>query len=513
MRGTTRTSFALVGAAIAAVALPGCRSHDDVNARYSLERMLWKAQVQERKINIAFIRASQHDLALAIEHFNAVADFDPLAAGVPVGWDPGVVDDIRRIQLVSSIALANLYFLGEQYNEAGKAYAQTLGAPNLDFDKLLDIRLNLARTMYLSGDSDVLERNCEAIYSEIRGNNRFWSGEQEIADVYISIPLVLARLYGDEEDKARYVAFCEEAEGFYTRIAVTWPDRPIAAKAIYSRVLLRLQREQWREAVADIDRLVVNPVFEERRGEILLLKGEILTNALGDRRAGRAVFEELVRTRPGTPAAHGAAFNIASQVLEDGDRRRGLEMLRELEGGKDGVSPEVAARAMLTRAMYLEREGRWDEALTLLRRVSRLYPHTAAAVEAPLVITRHYIDRGETELAERNLRRATEFYLSLIDRTSKYRGDRLLVEDFLIENYLVMGQAKEVARLLEDRSDEWDEVSSVGGVLKSAVIYSAVLDDKENAVRVLNRSIELFPGTRYAKIAQQQLDLLEQEQR
>ena len=513
MRGNTRANLALVAAAIAALVLPGCRSHDDVNARYSLERMLWKAQIQERKINIAFIRASQRDLALAIEHFNAVAAFDPLAAGVPDGWDPGVVADIRRIQLVSSIALANLYFLGELYNEAGDTYAHALGEPDLGFDKLLDIRLNLARTLYLSGDSDVLEKNCEAIYAEINGNDRFWSGEQQVADVFLSIPLVLTRLYADEEDNARYEAFYEEAEDFYTRIEVTWPDQPIAAKAIYSRVMLRLQRERWREAVADIDRLVVNPDFEERHGEILLLKGEILTNALGDRRAGRAVFEELVRIRPGTPAAYGAAFNIATQKLEDGDRSGGLEMLRELESGDDGVPAEVAARAMLTRAKYLEQDGRWDEAIPLLRRVSRLYPDTAPAVEAPLVITQHYIAIGEPQLAERNLKRATEFYLSLIDRTSKYRGDRLLVEDFLIENYLVMGQAKEVAKLLEDRSDEWDEVSSVGGVLKSAVIYSAVLDDRENAVRVLNRSIELFPGTRYAKIAQQQLELLDQKQR
>ena len=513
MRGNSRFTFMLAAATIAALVLPGCRSHDDVNARYSLERLVWKAQVQERKINIAFIRASQRDLALAIEHFTAVVNHDPLADGVPGDWDPDVVADIQRIQLVSSIALANLYFLGEFYKEAGDTYAFTLGKPDLDFEKHLDIRLNLARTLYLSGETDVLKKNCEVIFNEIRDNDSFWAGQQEVADVYLSIPLVLARLYGDDEDNARYEEFCTDAEQFYTRIAVTWPDRPIAAKAIYSRVLLHLQRERWRAALSDIDRLVKNPAFADRRGEILLLKGEILAFALDDRRAGRVVFDELIRERPGTPAAHGAAFNVAAHELEEGDRERGMEILRELESGDDGVPAEVAARAMLTRARYLERDRRWDEALPLLRRVSNLYPHTASAVEAPLVITRHYIDRGESALAERNLRRATEFYLSLIDRTSKYRGDRLLVEDFLIENYLAMGQAREVAKLLEDRSGEWDEVSSVAGVLKSAVIYSAVLDDRENAVRVLNRSIELFPGTRYAKIAKQQLELLEQEQR
>jgi hypothetical protein len=48
-------------------------------------------------------------------------------------------------------------------------------------------------------------------------------------------------------------------------------------------------------------------------------------------------------------------------------------------------------------------------------------------------------------------------------------------------------------------------------MFKSALIYSTLLDDKESAERILKKSIELFPETRYAKIAQQQLDILHKE--
>jgi hypothetical protein len=148
--------------------------------------------------------------------------------------------------------------------------------------------------------------------------------------------------------------------------------------------------------------------------------------------------------------------------------------------------------------------------LLLLRRIIRLYSDTPTAVEAPLAITRHYIKANERQLAERSLERATEFYVSLIERQSKYQGDRLLVEDFMIENYMAMGKAREVAEILENRSDDWDEISSIGGMFKSALIYSMVLEDREGAERVLKKSIELFPQKRYAKIAQRHLEQLQE---
>lgn len=490
------------------LSIVGCRTNEDVHARYTLERLLWKAQVQERKINIAFIKASQRDLTLAIDYMSEVVAYDPLAAHDTQGWNSGIIDDIRHIRLVSRIALANLYFLSEQYQEAGDFYTRSLNDANIDFKKQLDVRLNLVRTVYLTGESDLLEEQCAAIYEEIDQSKDFWSGKFPLKDVFLGVPLVLLRLYADREEWDQYEQFGGTAERFYTRVAETWPEELIAAKAIFSRVMLRLQQERWREAIADIDRLMKMQSFESRRGELMLLKGEILAYALEEREAGKGVFSELVARHSGTPAGFAGQFNLAALTLQEGDAERGLEMLRELEGG-DRVPADVAARALMRRARYMEENNRWHEALPLLRRLTRLFPNTDPAVEAPLVITRHYLETGERQLAERNLQRAAEFYTTLLERQSKYRGDRIMVEDYLIENYLAMGKGREMAELLEDRSSEWDEVSSAGAMLRSAVIYSAVLDDEENAARLLKKSIELFPDTRYAKIAEERLKKLE----
>jgi tetratricopeptide (TPR) repeat protein len=506
MPGSGRIVLVLAGLVLVTT---GCRSHEEVHARYTLERLSWKAQVQERKINIAFIKASQKDLALAIERLNDVVAYDPLSQYNTSDWDPQVVSDIRRIRLASRIALASLYFLSEQYQEAGDFYQRTLKDATIDFKKQLSVRLNLVRTVYLTGDTDLLEQQCAAIFEEIDQSEDFWAGTFALQDVFLGIPLVLTRLYAERENWEKYGEFSSTAEQFYTRVAQTWPDDMIAAKAVYSRVMIFLQREEWNNALSDIEQLMDNDHFKPQRGQLLLLKGEILAYALDDIPAGESVFNRLMDTHSGTSAGYAAQYNVASLKLKDGEEREGFELLRELEGG-DRVPAEVAARAMMTRALYLEKEDRWDEALPLFRRLMRLFPNTEPAVEAPLVVTRHYLRTGETQLAKRNLTRDTEFYASLLERQSKYRGDRLLVEDFLIENYLAMNRGREIADLLETRSREWDEISSAGAYLKSAVIYSAVLEDDENATRVLKKSIELFPQTRYAKIAQQQLDRIEE---
>jgi tetratricopeptide (TPR) repeat protein len=488
----------------------GCRTREDVYARYVMERKLWKAQVQERKINIGFVKASQRDILQAIEEFNKVVDYEPLARYDTSDWSPQVVADIRRLRIVSRIALANLYFLSEQYRAAGDSYARTLNDTELDFARQLDVRLNLARTLYLAGESDLLESNCAEIFKEITESKEFWAGGFQLKEVFLSIPLVLARLYRERGDTKRYEEFSQLAESFYDKVASTWPDDVVAARAVYSRVSLYLMQERWHDALADIEWLMTNDRFEERSGNLWLLKGEILAYALNDRPAATKVFEELIRNRAGSQVAFAARFDLAALELDSGRVENSLQMMRELEVAK-GVPAEIAAKAVLTRALQLERQKRWDEALPLLGRVMRLYPETMSAVEAPLVVTRHYVAAGEMQLAERSLRRATDFYVALLTRQSKYRGDRLMVQDFLIENYLAMGRADEVASMLENRAMDWDEASMVGGMFKSAILYSAVLDDSESAKRVLRKSIELFPETRYAKIAQQQLEVLTEE--
>lgn len=496
-----------VAAALLA-ALSGCGNREDVAMRYAIEQQLWQAQLLERKININFVRADEHDLQQAIAAFVQLSNVDPFAGRSTAGWDPKVKDDIERLLTVSKIALANLYFLGERYYDAGDEFERTLEDPALGYRSSLDARLNLARSMYLAGEEGALEQHCKRLFDDISNSDLFWRGGIDLKEVFINVPLVLVRLYRERDDDASYQAMSTRARAFYDRIRRTWPDEPIAARASFASIHLHLLREEWDDGLREIRVLQSNPHFQEQAPTLKVLEGEILAYAKDDTRAGMRVFEDVVAQYPDTPAAGTAAYNIGVLELKGPDPERGEELLEDLED-RDGVAREIAAKSMLARALYLEKTERWDEALLVLRRIVRMHPHTSSAIEAPLVETRHYLRIGEKQLAQRSLERGRDFYLSLMQRRSKYAGDRLRVEDFLIENYMMLGQADEVARLLERESTNWDEVASAGGMFKSALIYANVLEDTDSARRILKKCIELFPETRYAKIAQRQLEQLE----
>jgi tetratricopeptide (TPR) repeat protein len=485
----------------------GCQSRDDIAARYTLERKLWRAQMQERKINIAFLRASQQGLYQATLAFEDLLSYDPLAAAAVADWDPDVVKDIRRIQISSKIALANLYFLSEQYHSAGEYYKRTLDDPAVAFSTRLDMRLNLARSLFMSGETDSLRTHCADLFAAVIASDEFWDGDIALKDIFMQVPIFLVRFYHESGDADRARRFGDLAEEFFERILSTWPGSPIAARASSARINLYLATEQWSRAIGEIERVTSREQSYEDRETMILLKGEILAFALDRMSEGRRVFEGVIRDHPGTMVADVAHYDLAVLELRGTDSTVGERMLKELES-RETADPEIVAKAMLTRAQHLEATERWDQALPILRRILQLYPYTSPAVEAPLLATQHYVSHDQPDLAERSLARATEFYLSLISRRSNYSGNRLLIEDFLIENYLIAGRADEVATLLTEESEGWDDASTAGGLFRAAVIYTQILDDPERAARTLEKCIELFPETRYAKIAREQLEVL-----
>ncbi len=489
--------------------LAACSTHEEVGERYRLEKLLWKAQLHEREINIAFLQASQRGLILATEAFTQVLADDPLTNPRAAGWDGDVVRDIERIQIVSKIALANLYFLGEQYYDAGEYYNRTLRRPDLGFGNKLDIRLNLARTMYLAGETDSLRSHCAVLFEQINNSELFWSGGIRLKEVFLQVPVFLVRFFNDSGDEKRTRELGELAEQFYQRIAYTWPDSSVAADARAAQIKLYLVLEDWRDAIKTIDELIAQTQVGGQHDNLLLLKGEILAYGLDDVRGGKVIFGDIIRRYPGVSSAHMATYNLAVIGLKEGRFAEAEKILNDLETDAR-QDTEITARAMLTLALHLEQTRRWDEALPLIRRVIQLYPHTDAAIEAPLIVTAHYVAEDDEALATRSLQRATEFYLSLISRQSSYSGNRLFLEDVLIRNFLMMGRAEEVASLLEEKAIEWDEASTAAALLKAADIYVEIIDNREGAIRTLKKCIELFPETRYAKLAQARLDILEE---
>jgi tetratricopeptide (TPR) repeat protein len=485
-----------------------CSQHEDVLARYRLEQKLWRAQYYQRRINISVVRASQNDTRLAIAAFDAVLRDDPLASAEAARWRPEVVADIREIHLLSRAALANLYFLSERYADAGHMYESTLEAAELGFGNALDARLGAARSMYLAGETSDVMRQCAEMFREISSSEEFWSGRFVPDPVFVDIPVVVTRLYREARDSTGYAEYRGLAGNFYRRVVDTWPGTAIARQAALGQVQLCLVDEDWRGAVDRIESTLAAPEPGEDFEGLRLLLGEIYAFALDEPERARAIFVDIETRVPGTALAAAARYDRAALELDLGDEAGAMNAFRLLE--QDSATPgDVAARAMYARATILERRGSWDEALQLLRRMQQLYPHAQPSIEAPILITRHYVAAGEPELAQRTLERAREYYLSLIDRNSPYQGDRMGVQDAMAANYATAGRAAEGAVLLGSGPSSWDDASTAAGLLKAAEVYATTLGDTAHAEEMLKKCVERFPETRYSRMAQRRLAELE----
>lgn len=486
--------------------LAGCSSHEDMRTRYELERMMWRAQFFQRRVNIAFLGASTRDSQHAIQAYRSVVTADPFVNGVPPDWDPAVVTDIRELLVSARVALANLYFVAERYTDAGTMYAETLELGSMNFKDALDVRMGAARSSYMEGDQRRVIDQCAKIFHDVQESPEFWSGDGSIDDVFLNIPVALVRLQGENSAAADSAA--AEALAFYGRVSATWPGSRLDWQARLAIAQVHMLRGDWGAAAAGLEAIAADPA--QQAGEtasLELVLAEIHAFRLGDTARAVQQFQMMQSRYPGTLAAYAATYDLAALRLAQADVAGAAQEFRELERAP-GVPDAVASRAMLARAKIFETSGAWDEAYALLRRLEQAYPFTTAAIEAPLVVTRHYVATGNTAMAEVAMAHASEYYGSLLDRRSAFPGNRLMVQSALAESFVASGRGDEAARILGTGSQSWDEVSTAAGMLKAAEIYSSVLENPDEARATLEKVIERFPDTRYARTARQRLDEL-----
>ena len=245
--------------------LAGCASHEDVRARYHLERMLWHAQFYQRRVNIAFVSGSTRDMQQAIEAYRRVVAADPFAGEAHADWDPAVAADIRGLMVSSRVALANLYFATERYADAGTLYAQTLQLGSLNFKDVLDVRMGAARVSYMEGDSRNVIDQCARIFREVESSPEFWQGKGNIDDVFLNIPVALVRLHHDDGDVAAADSASTAAMSFYRRVSATWPGTRTDWQARMAITQVHMIREEWEAALADLEMILCRSDARGRR--------------------------------------------------------------------------------------------------------------------------------------------------------------------------------------------------------------------------------------------------------
>lgn len=490
-----------------ALTLVGCASHEDVRTRYAIERLLWQAQYYQRRVNVAFVTGSTRDMQQAIAAYRRVVAADPFVNDAHAGWDPAVAGDIHTLLVSARMALANLYFGSERRTNSGTMYAQTLSLGSLYFKDMLDARTGAARVSFMAGDNRRLAGQCAGIFRDVEASPEFWEGKGDIDDVFLNIPVALVRLHHDDGNVAATDSSVTAASAFYRRVSDTWPGTRSDWQARLAVAQIHMVRGEWDAALADLNRILSDPA--QKAGDaagLELVAGEIEAFRLNDTASGGARFSAVSSRYPRTSAGYAALYDLAV-LKEAADPGAAADDFRALEKIA-GVPDAVASRATLSRARILERSGNWEEAYALLRRIEQMYPFTAAAMEAPIVATRHYAAQGNSEMLELSLAHALEYYNSLLDRGSAFTGNRAVAQAALVDNFLVSGRTNEAARTLSDGSQAWDDASAAAGMLKAADLYRDVLHDDDQARATLEKVIARFPGSRFARLAQERIKAL-----
>lgn len=487
-----------------------CGTRDDIVARYRLEKLVWQAREIDRRLTIDFLRNSERDIELMTGAFETVVAGDPLPFADTGSWDSAVVKDIKTLVMGSKITLAHLHLLGERYFQSGIHFRIIVDDPVMIAAGSGERKLELARTLYGISSGPGNEIRCERYFKEVVFDDDFWNAPPAIRESFLDIPLVLARIYKCRRDRQSFETLSDVAESFYTKVIRVWPDSLIAEKARFQKVQLMFLEEDWVGAMKHIDEMTAHTRGRTIVPRLLLMKGRIAEVGLRKRDMALQIYSALSRDYPDTPEAYSGDVSRAMILAQAGNAEQAKQLLRSIEKNEDAPD-EVRSLAMLERAIQLDIEVSWNESMLILRRLQNQYPFTEAALEAPLIITSHYITAGDTTLAIRNLERSTQFYLSLIERKNTLFERGLLPEDYLIENYLLADRSEEIAAMLVENSHRWGWSSNAGALLKSAHIYANIIGDRERSKEILKKCLALFLETRYSGVARNSLAILEAE--
>lgn len=488
--------------------IASCGSREEIVARYDLEKLVWHARLIEQRASIDQLRGSERDLDRVIAAYKRVIEDDPLSKPHAGSWEPAVTKDIRRILLGSRITLARLTFLGERYLQPGIYFEDPFADPALQIAGAAGRRQRIARSLYGIDGAALPEMECETYFRQIVGSDEFWTTPLAIGDTFLDIPVFLARAYKANGDTHSFDDVAELAETFYARVIRVWPDSMIAEKARLHHIRLLTVREEWRDAARQIDEMLAHSYGRGIASRLLFMKARIVDAGMEQPGAATRIYTTLVNDYPGSPESRMGGVCLAMIRARSGDTEIARTMLRTIEKD-DAASDAQKGLAMLARAIQLRNEGSWNESLVILRRLQNLYPYTPAALEAPILITAHFMESGDSVLAIRSLERSNEYYLPLLRRGNALFNQGYVPEDYLIENYLVAGRVREVVQLLLEESRRWGWSGNAAALLKSAHLCANAAGDEERAQEILKKSLALFSQTRYATVAGNSLAALE----
>jgi TolA-binding protein len=330
-----------------------------------------------------------------------------------------------------------------------------------------------------------------------------------IASQVFQVPLRVARLLAlDSGDKK---AAYEEARVYYRTLAGEQPGTPNAAEARSRLVDIATDLADWPQAIEEMRALEADVVQcdppPQDPARIRLGIAEAQRSGLGDDDAALATLTGLLRDYPTGLSAALATLALARFHGSRGDSEKALGLLDGL--ARDFPDEEaVQAQAGLYRAKVLERAGRWNEALKVLRTLPIDYPLSDAALDSHMELIRHYREAGDDDALSRSLAGAESAYRDFLDRYPSeghsMRARERLIQVLLEEEHFIPA-VDELVRLADALG------AGAGGakaLWSAARLAELRLADTQRAIALFTEVGTRFAGTPTAELAAREVERL-----
>ncbi len=294
----------------------------------------------------------------------------------------------------------------------------------------------------------------------------------------------------------------------YERIWEQWPQENAAQRARFLIHRLAVANGEWAVAIADLEAFEagaesINDLYRARinRAEVMAFTDQI--------------EEALTLYRDCTAKA-------PLRELRGLARLRACDAIARLDGVDVAIDSlvvlsrdfadmtAIAAAAEARQARLMVQRGDWNQAIRQYRRIQTRYPNSDEGVDAPLSLVELYAARGDSVRARTAMQQAVTIYRHVL---AAQPGDVPVAVDarnYLADLLVRVGEPHRALIELEQiHHFRGGSLDGTEALLKAARVAQENLGDKELSRRYLGRVLQEVPGSRLARLAQEQLDGLD----
>lgn len=469
----------------------------DRNARivYEAERALYRADKLKSGVSGTIVPGSSEFLDRAIAAYSEIsARFRDYTADD---------EEIEIIVLTAQLNVARLELEKGQLARARTDFLAILDVVHNVPDARMDALFSAASISQEIGEPRRAFELFAKFYGEYLSLDRARAVAEKKTD-YLDTPLRLAALCREIDRNFEEALWLETAETLYESLLESEPD-PAFVRIVRFKLLATLvERARWHDALSLSGEMLEQYPDGKSQARLMLQQARIQQFGMRDVRPAAREYQHVYQMYPHAPEAPVALLEHAALRQRLGNLK-GASRLYDRVLNEYRYDRNSASQADLQLAIIDEKNGQWMDASLRLKGISRRYPGTQAAFDAPLRLAAGFERLGAPDAARGAYEHALDDY-EKIARGHYPVLARLTAEEYILQVYSKLERWEDAIKHLLDVADRYPTFERMQfNYITAAEIYKEELSDERRSEETLITCIARFPNTAAAKEARDRL--------